>query len=393
MRLEIFSAFDHSSQASIGRSGRSVWQGGSVHILVVNAGSSSMKLCVLDDDDAVVAKKDSSSPGPEDLCRLLGDFLDEAPSVDAVGHRVVHGGSAFTRPVLLNEGIDEALTALTDLAPLHNPPSLAAIRALQSLRPEMPQVACFDTCFHIDMPAKAATYALPLSWRERWGIRRYGFHGLSHAWASSRASELLGRPRAELRLVTAHLGAGASLAAVAFGHSVDTTMGFTPMEGLVMATRSGSVDPGLVLWVQQRGGLSAADVEQCLERQSGLLGLSGQSGDLRLVIEAADAGDHEARLAYEVYVYRIQTNVAAMCAAMDGLDGLVFTGGAGEASSRLRADTCAGLGFLGVRLEDKSNQTRTGDGLVSGPRAMPAVLVVQAREDLEIARHVRELLN
>jgi len=202
-------------------------------------------------------------------------------------------------------------------------------------------------------------------------------------------------------LVTAHLGAGASLAAVAFGRSVDTTMGFSPMEGLVMAARSGSVDPGFVLWVQQRGGLSADDVGQSLERQSGLLGLSDQSGDLRRVIEAADAGDHEARLAYEVYADRIQTSVVAMCAAMcaamcvamDGLDGLVFTGGAGEASSRLRADTCTGLGFLGVRIEDTSNQTRTGDGLVSGPGAMPAVLVVEAREDLEIARHVRELLD
>ena len=173
---------------------------------------------------------------------------------------------------------------------LHNPPCLAAIRALQSLRPKLPQVACFDTSFHIDMPAKAATYALPRMWREQWGIRRFGFHGLSHEWASHKASELLGRPREELRLVTAHLGAGASLAAVAFGHSVDTTMGFTPMEGLVMATRSGSVDPGLVLWVQQRQGLSAAEVEATLESESGLLGLSGASGDLRKVISAADAG-------------------------------------------------------------------------------------------------------
>jgi len=389
----VIEPLDHSSEAPVGRSGSPVWQGGCVHILVINVGSSSLKACVLDDDDAVLASKDWSSPGPEDLSRLLGDFLDDAPSVDAVGHRIVHGGSKFTRPILLNEGIDEALTALTDLAPLHNPPSLAAIRSVQSLYPEMPQVACFDTSFHIDMPAKAATYALPRLWREQWGIRRYGFHGLSHAWASSRASELLGRPRDELRLVTAHLGAGASLAAVAFGHSVDTTMGFTPMEGLVMATRSGSVDPGLVLWVQQRKGLSPGDVEQSLERQSGLLGLSDQSGDLRRVIEAADAGDHEARLAYDVYVYRIQTSIAAMCAAMDGLDGLVFTGGAGEASWRLRADTCAGLGFLGVRLEEGSNRASTGDALVSAPSVMPAVLVVEAREDLEIARFVRELLN
>jgi acetate kinase len=292
----------------------------------------------------------------------------------------------------LDEGIDEALQALTELAPLHNPPCLAAVRALQSLRPNVPQVACFDTSFHIGMPAKAATYALPRVWREEWGIRRYGFHGLSYEWASNKASKLLGRPREELRLVAAHLGGGASLAAVAFGHSVDTTMGFTPMEGLVMATRSGSVDPGLVLWVQQQRGLSAAEVETTLESESGLLGLSGASGDLRKVISAADAGGGDARLAYEIYVYRIQTNVAAMVAAMEGIDALVFTGGAGEASSRLRADTCARLGFLGIRLDDSKNKGLSGDGIASLVDTAPAVLVVEAREDIEIARHVRELL-
>jgi acetate kinase len=282
---------------------------------------------------------------------------------------------------------------LTDLAPLHNPPCLAAIRALQLLRPDLHQVACFDTSFHINMPAKASTYAIPRSWRDQWGLRRFGFHGLSHAWASRRAGELLDRPREELRLVTAHLGAGASLAAVAFGRSVDTTMGFTPMEGLVMATRSGSVDPGLVLWLQRSGGLSATEVEASLERESGLLGLSGQSADLRRIIEAADAGNDDALLAYQVYVYRIQTNIAAMCAAMDGLDGLVFTGGAGQASARLRADACSGLGFLGVRIDVTADVASTGDRLVSALGATPAVLAVEAREDIEIARHVRELLE
>ena len=364
-----------------------------MNIFVVNAGSSSTKLRVLDNADAVLASKDLPKVSPDDLAPLLVDFLDKAPTVDAAGHRVVHGGSAFTHPVVLDEGIDEALRALVDLAPLHNPPCLAAVRALQTLRPALPQVACFDTSFHIDMPAKAATYALPRLWREQWGVRRYGFHGLSHEWASHRASELLGRPREELRLVTAHLGAGASLAAVAFGHSVDTTMGFTPMEGLVMATRSGSVDPGLVLWVQQQRRLSAAEVESTLERDSGLLGLSGTSGDLRQVINAADAGEEQARLAYDVYVYRIQTSVAAMVAAMEGLDALVFTGGAGEASSRLRADTCARLGFVGIRLDDARNTALRGDGFVSRADPLPAVLVVEAREDLEIARHVRELLD
>lgn len=368
-----------------------LWQGGQVHVFVVNAGSSSLKLRVLDETDTVLASKDLPKVNPDDLGQRLADFLDEGPTIDAVGHRVVNGGSAFTRPIVLDEGIDEALQALTELAPLHNPPCLEAVRTMQSLRPKVPQVACFDTSFHMGMPAKAATYALPRLWREEWHIRRFGFHGLSHEWASHKAGELLGRPREELRLVTAHIGGGASLAAVAFGHSVDTTMGFTPMEGLVMATRSGSVDPGLVLWVQQQRGLSAAEVEKTLESESGLLGLSG-SGDLRKVISAADAGGEDARLAYEIYVYRIQTNVAAMVAAMEGIDALVFTGGAGEASSRLRADTCARLGFLGIRLDDSKNKSLSGEGIASLVDTAPAVLVVEAREDIEIARHVRQLL-
>jgi acetate kinase len=363
-----------------------------VQILVVNAGSSSLKLRILDDADRLMATKDLPRLEIADLSDALDAFLEENPPIDAIGHRVVHGGSVFTQPVLLDAEAEVALEALAGLAPLHNPPSLAAIESLRSLRPNLPQVACFDTTFHADMPAKATTYAVPKSWRQRWDIRRFGFHGLSHAWASRRAGEMLGHDRAQLRLVTAHLGAGASLAAVCFGRSVDTTMGFTPMEGLVMATRSGSVDPGLVLWVQRRGGLSADDIEEALEHDSGLRGLWGESGDLRRVIAAADTGDQTAQLAYDIYVYRIQTGVAAMTAAMEGIDGLVFTGGAGEASARLRADTCAALGFLGVRVESTSNEALSGDGLVSASGATPAVLVVQAREDREIARHVRELL-
>jgi len=363
-----------------------------MHILVVNAGSSSLKLRVLGDDDAVLAAKDLPRLSPEDLGSALSAFLDEAPPIDAAGHRVVHGGLRFTEPIVLNEGVDEALEALADLAPLHNPPSLAAIYELRTLRRDLTQVACFDTSFHLGMPAKAATYAVPRIWREEWGVRRYGFHGLSHAWASRRAGELMGRPLDELKLVTAHLGAGASLAAVGFGRSLDTTMGFTPMEGLVMSTRSGSVDPGLVLWVQQRQGLSASDVQEVLETESGLLGLSGTSGDLRRVIESAGDGDLAASLAYEVYVYRIQVNVAAMCAALGGIDGLVFTGGAGQASARLRADVCGGLAFLDVGVVGATNDTHVEDGAVSAPGSAPVVLVVEAREDIEIARHVRRLL-
>jgi acetate kinase len=364
-----------------------------VNVLVVNAGSSSLKLRLLDGEDNLMATKNLPRLSGAELGDVLRTFCEENPAIGAAGHRVVHGGSAFRQPVLLDAGTDAALEALADLAPLHNPPSLAAIEALRSLFPDLPQVACFDTAFHADMPAKAATYAVPKEWRERWDIRRFGFHGLSHAWASRRAGELLGQPRDQLRLVTAHLGAGASLAAVRFGRSVDTTMGFTPMEGLVMATRSGGVDPGLLFWVQRRGGLSIDDVEDALERRSGLRGLSDDSGDLRRVISAADTGDQRAQLAYEVFVYRIQTNMAAMCAAMGGTDGLVFTGGAGEASPRLRADVCAALGFLGIELESTTNERSSGDGIISPRGATSAVLVVEAREDIEVARHVREVLG
>ena len=370
-----------------------IWQGGQVHILVVNVGSSSVKLRVVDDADDVVATRDLPRLTGPDLVGALGTLLDESPGIDVAGHRIVHGGSKFTQPVVLDAGADEALESLSDLAPLHNPPSLEGIHALRSLRPRLTQVACFDTSFHADMPQKAATYAIPQRWREEWGIRRYGFHGLSHDWASRRAGVILGTPREQLRLVTAHLGAGASLAAVAFGRSVDTTMGFTPIEGLVMATRSGSVDPGALLWVQRHGPLSADQVEGALEHDSGLRGLSGDTGDLRQVIASAHAGDALAQLAYDVYVYRIQTNVGAMAAAMDGIDGLVFTGGAGEASACLRDDVCSGLTFLGLRLETSSNGTHEGDSIVSTGGYLPAVIVVGAREDLEIAHGVRDLVG
>lgn len=364
-----------------------------MNILVVNVGSSSLKLRVIDGANDLVAGKDLQGPEAKHLAGAIGAILDETGDIDAVGHRIVHGGSIFEQAVVLDDDADAVLETLNDLAPLHNPPGLAGIHAVRSLRPGLPQVACFDTSFHAGLPAKAATYAVPRAWREQWGIRRYGFHGLSHDWASRRAGEVLGTPREQLRLVTAHLGAGASLAAVAFGRSVDTTMGFTPIEGLVMATRSGSIDPGAVLWMQRHGGLSAEEVETALEYQSGLLGLSGDSGDLRRVMSSAEAGDPEARLAYEVYVYRIQISVGAMSAALGGLDGLVFTGGAGEGSARLRDDTCAGLGYLELRLDRSSNEANDGDGLVSRSGESPHVLVIHAREDLEIAGQVRELLD
>lgn len=365
-----------------------------MHVLVVNAGSSSLKVSVLGADDALLLSLDLPAPKPGEIGDALEEALRGAPPVDAIGHRVVHGGLEFTSPLLVEESLDSRLESLNELAPLQNPPAIAAILSLQSLWPGVPQVACFDTAFHTTMPLEASTYALPEAWRAK-GLRRFGFHGLSHAWASRQAAAILGVPLTSLRLVTAHLGSGASLAAVQGGRSVDTTMGFTPLEGLVMATRSGSVDPGVLLWVLRHEETTVDELEDALDRHSGLLGLSGTSADLRAVLGAADAGDERAQLAFGVYVHRLRAHVAAMAAAMGGLDGLVFTGGAGEGSDRLRRETCRDLGFLGVELEDGPNG-RTDDGggdrVISRQGATPAVLVVHAREDLEIARQVRALL-
>jgi acetate kinase len=360
-----------------------------MRVLVVNAGSSSLKLSLLDDADNVVSAR-TVTAGPQ------GWNSDELASfcrglhVDAVGHRVVHGGDRFLAPVRVDARVRAALEQLTELAPLHQPKSLAGMDAVTDLFPEVPSVACFDTAFHATMPAGAATYALPREWRDRWSLRRYGFHGLSHAWASRRVAELLGR--SELRIVVCHLGAGASLCAVRDGRSVDTTMGFTPLEGLVMATRSGSVDPGLVLWVLERTELDEREVAEVLEHRSGLLGLAG-TADMREVEAGVQAGDETATLAMDVYVHRAVSGVGSMAAAMNGIDALAFTGGVGERSPFVRAEICSRLGFLGVELDEEANTHPAPDGAISSLSAPTPAYVVQAREDVEVARGVRAVLS
>jgi len=362
-------------------------------VLTVNAGSSSLKLRVIGSDDSVVATSDVPRQTDEPVADAVVKFLDGVPPCDAVAHRIVHGGADFQAALLIDKEVERALERLVDLAPLHNPPAIEAVGVLRRLRPDLPQVACFDTAFHAHLPAEAATYALPHDWNTRWRLRRFGFHGLSHGYAAGRAAEVIGGRLGDLRLVTAHLGSGASLAAVAGGRSIDTTMGFTPLAGLVMATRAGDVDPGLVLWLVRHGGLSAREVEDALENRSGLFGLSGVSADLRLVLAAADAGDGPAGLAYAVYIHRLRAGVAAMAAAMGGIDGIVFTGGAGEGSPRLRRDACEGLSFLGIAVDDTANGQMSGDRLVSAAGGATSVVVVAAREDLEIARQARTVLG
>jgi acetate kinase len=360
-----------------------------VRVLVVNAGSSSLKLSALDGDEAVWWQSLDSEQLDADAVR---DAVRGAGGLEAVGHRVVHGGSEFTDPVRIDEQVVRRLEALTDLAPLHQPKSLQALEAVSGALPELPAVACFDTAFHARMPAAASTYAIPTEWRTRWGLRRYGFHGLSHAYAARRAAELAGRPLEEMRTITCHLGAGASLAAVDGGVSVDTTMGFTPLEGLVMATRSGSVDPGLVLWLEEHAGMPTPDLASALEHRSGLLGLAGDA-DMRAVLAAEAGGDEAAHLAVEVYLHRLRAGVGAMAAALDGVDAIVFTGGVGERSAPIRARAAAGLSFLGIRLDEAANAAPELDADVGDPGAAVRVFVVAAREDVQIARDVRRVLG
>jgi acetate kinase len=366
-------------------------------VLVVNAGSSSLKLRVLGPGDALTARLDLGAwDGSADHAEVR-TFLGGLPELGAVGHRVVHGGSRFPGAALVDDEVLAGIASLTSLAPLHQPRAIAGIEAVRAARPDLPTIACFDTAFHAGLPPAAAAYALPKPWVERYTLRRYGFHGLSHAYASRRAAQILAaQDPAGLRLVTCHLGAGSSLAAVHGGRSVDTTMGFTPLEGLVMATRSGSVDPGLIIWLLQHGGLTLDEVSTGLESWSGLSGLANllsRSGDLREVRLAAHGGNPDARLAVDVHAHRLRREIAAMAAAMNGLDALVFTGGIGEHQPAVRAEAAAGLTFLGVRIDPPRNDVTTCDAEITAHGAAVRTLVITAREDIEIARQVRAALG
>ena len=360
-----------------------------MRVLVVNAGSSSLKLRVLDADDRLL--------GQADLPALRGEFDEAAaaqavrslPEVEAVGHRVVHGGERYVEVTRITPEVVDALRSLVPLAPLQQPASLRGIVLIGELLPRTPQVACFDTAFHSTLPAAARTYAVPEEWRRRFGLRRFGFHGLSHAWVARRAAELLGEG-ARL-LVSCHLGSGASLAAIAEGACVDTTMGFTPLEGLVMSTRSGSIDPGMLLWLQTTAGLTAREVLDALEQCSGLLGLC-DSADMREVLAAAARGDDRARLAIDVYVHRVAGSVGAMAVSLGGLSAIAFTGGVGESSAEIREAVCERLGLLGVELDRAANRGgEAGDRRIDAGGRATAALVVRAREERTIAAEVRRL--
>jgi acetate kinase len=393
-----------------------------MRILVFNAGSSSLKFGVFDLtghdlSDATEMLRGSldrfSAEGcdlklsgqakrratPRDLAEatayvpeLLGDA--GLRSFDAIAHRIAHGGDLFDRAARLDPATLEQIRALTPLAPLHNPANLAAVEMAQSLWPDLPQWGVFDTAFHLTNPSRATTYAVPEAWRKA-GLRRYGFHGTSHKYVAMRAAEVLQTPLADLRMVSLHLGNGASACAIAGGRSVDSSMGLTPLEGLVMGTRSGDVDPGVFGFLHRQMGLSVPQIEDALYRGSGLLALTGQA-DMREVEARAASGDAEAQLAINLYAYRARKYIGAYAAAMGGLDALVFTGGIGENSASMRRRICDGLEFLGLRLDDDLNATvtleRRAAPQIQAYGARVRVLVTQTAEQLMIAQEVAQAL-
>jgi acetate kinase len=363
-------------------------------VLAVTAGSHSLGLAFLETTgmDAVrelSSTKVTEEPGSEAAARALSDFVAKLDAgVDAVGHRLVHGGSIVTGPAVVDDALVGRLEGIADLAPLHLPPALALLAQARKALPGVPHLVCPDNAFHTDLPPESATLPLPAPWRERWGLRRYGFHGLSYAWACDRAAELLGRPPAGLNLVVAHLGGGASVCAVAGGRSVDTTMGFTPLDGIPMSTRSGGVDPGLLLWLLD-GRLDRAALSEGLEHESGLLGLSGGlSGDTRDLVASDDPA---AATALAVYAHAVRRAIAAMAASLPRLDALVFTGEIGWDQPEVRQAICSRLPVLGI--EPPSVQTRSDDGLVSAPHAAVPVLIVEVQEERQIAREVVRALG
>jgi acetate kinase len=391
-----------------------------MNILVINSGSSSLKYQLFDmNDESVLASgrverigMDSSilsheAAGKPEV-REVSEILDHTSAVkkmldmlihrefgvlhsiaeiDAVGHRIVHGGEAFSESVLVTPGVKEEIRKLFDLAPLHNPAHMNGIIAVEVNLPDVPQTAVFDTAFHQTMPPYAYMYAIPTVLYRKHKIRRYGFHGTSVDFVSHGAAELLGRPLQELKLIVCHIGNGASCTAVMYGKSVDTSMGMTPLEGLMMGTRSGDLDPAVVPYTINKEDLTLNEVNSMLNKHSGLLAISGISSDVREILQAIEEGNEQARLAFDMYTYRIRKYIGAYAAAMNGVDAVVFTAGVGENSAVLRQKVCEGLTYLGLLLDDKRNSIRSGEPrVITSDESKVAALVVPTNEELLIAR-------
>ena len=390
-------------------------------ILVCNAGSSSLKFSLFEAEEELLLAEGgvdwSRKPtrlvfrrtGEEELreelklekhadaiVRILDDLqagpsaaLDSLEDLRAVGHRVVHGGERYTSAVRITREVKQAIEELAELAPLHNPPALDGITAVEQVLPDVPQVAAFDTAFHSTLSEAARTYPVPKKWTREWGMRRYGFHGLSHSYCAGRAAEMIDRQ--DLRIVIAHLGNGASVSAVRHGVCVDTSMGFTPLEGLMMGTRSGSVDPGMLVHLLRHKKLDVNTLDKALNYESGLLGVSGISSDLRQVLSQLPHNP-DARLAVEVYVHRITQTIGAMAATLGGIDALVFTAGVGERAQEIRKRVCENLEYLGLELDRTANETCKPDADIATPGSKARILVIVTREDLTIMRETRRLV-
>jgi acetate kinase len=340
----------------------------------------------VENEIAIQSQADVLRPVIESIWSGPAKALDGPRQIAAIGHRVVHGGIAFQKTARITADVRAEIRKYCEFAPEHNRLELEAIEESEKIfGSEATQIAVFDTAFHTTMPEAAVVYPGPFEWYEK-GVRRYGFHGISHQYASRRAAAILGRDAAGLRLVSCHLGNGASLAAVKDGKSVDTTMGFTPLEGLMMGTRSGSIDPGILIYLVRHKGFRADELDRLLNRESGLKGVSGISGDMREILAAIDQGDPRARLAFDVYTHRLCREIGGMVVALGGLDGLVFTAGIGENCAPLRAVVCEKLAFLGVRLDPGKNGHPEMDTDIAAAESAVRVLVIRADEDWEIAR-------
>jgi acetate kinase len=371
-----------------------------VRILVINSGSSSLKYAVFEGEamNCVASENLGKPPGGN-----AGTALDSGKAISQIkcnlagapihriGHRVVHGGAEYTQTTPIDARVKQGIAALAEIAPLHNPPALAAIEAAEAAFPGVPQVAVFDTAFFATLPESAVVYPLPFEWRRDWGIRRYGFHGISHAYCAGRAAEFLGRSIGGLRVIVCHLGNGCSASAVRDGAAIYTTMGFTPLDGLMMGTRPGSLDPGILPYLESRHHLSSKEMESALNHRSGLLGVSGVSSDYREVEQAAASGHARAQLALDMFTRRVRAHIGQLAVTLEGVDVLVFTAGIGENSSSLRAAVCAPLACLGLRIDPEKNRQARPDADVSATDSIGRILVLKTREDLMIARETKNL--
>ena len=396
-----------------------------MNVLVINCGSSSLKYQLINSEtEGVLAKglcerigidgmltyqpeggeKEKSEIAmpthTEAINAVLAALTNEKSGVikslsevGAVGHRVVHGGEKFTSSCLINDESMKAIEECNDLAPLHNPANLIGIRACQELMPGVPMVAVFDTAFHQTMPDVAYTYGIPYEYYEKYKVRRYGFHGTSHSYVSKRTAEIVGKPYDQMKIIVCHLGNGASISAVNCGKSVDTSMGLTPLEGLVMGTRSGDLDPAIIDFVGKKEGLSLDEMNEVLNKKSGMLGISGVSSDGRDLEAAAETGNKRAQLALDVFDYRVIKYIGAYAAAMNGVDAIAFTAGIGENNIKMRKDVCSSLTYLGVKLDEEKNNVRGEERIISADDSKVQVLLVPTNEELAIARETLALVK